>query len=427
MVKKINTASLSNNTNLVANDSLEDYGGAYSDRLIEDNILAMGIYSCPDLRLIKASQKYLLYMQTHNKKNDNAKITIENLTSGGQEIDLKSLLVNIIKTKETTCLKEIETIIDGEKHYWDGNLTPIIKDGSVKIIIFALYEITEQILRMKQMELNNEELKAATELQDESLLMITHELKTPLSVIETTIQAIELRCPNELSNRMIKYINKIRRNTYRQLKLVNDILDKTRMNSGLFQLNVTRVDIIRLSKTIIDAISICAENKGIKISFYSPMKNLVIETDVNLYERILLNLLSNAVKYTPPGKSIAIKIFQMETNSEQKICIQVKDSGIGIPIDKKDLIFERFGRVDKFDGGVTGGTGIGLYIVKMLVSVIDGEIELESKEGIGSMFSLMLPVKDTNISISVEDTVIAESANEYLITAADIELADIYY
>jgi signal transduction histidine kinase len=414
MVKKSNNACLNNNDNPSAFDSIEDYGGIYADRLMKDNIMGVGIYSCPDFQLIKANQKYLSFIQSNNKKeNDNTRFIISNSIEGSQEINLESLFMNIMKTKETIYLEEIESISnDDEIHYLNGHLTPIVKDGNINKIICALYETTEQILRMKQAELKNEELREATELQDEFLLMITHELKTPLLVIATTIQAIELRCQPELSNIMIKYLNKIRQNTYRQLKLVNDILDNTRMNSGLFRLNIIRVDIIQLSRTIIESISTIAESKRIKISFHSAVKRLVIETDINLYERILLKLLCNAVKYTPPGKSVEVKIYQMEANGSKEVCIQVKDSGIGIPIDKKELIFERFTRVDKFDNRFAGGTGIGLYLVKMLVSMIDGEIKLESKEGIGSIFTLILPVKDTNINMSIMDTVIMENVNE---------------
>ncbi|MDD4565547.1 MAG: HAMP domain-containing sensor histidine kinase [Eubacteriales bacterium] len=425
----ININDLNNSMYLSGNESFEDLCGNYAERLIEDNIWGIGVYSCPDFRLIKANQKYSEYIQgVYSREYAHAEIIFKNPISNLRENNLEILLLNTMKTAKTIYLEEFKTVsYNGEIHYWNGSFTPIIKDGSVKFIILMLNEITESILQKQQLEAKNQELRSAIELQDEFLLLITHELKTPISIIASTIQTIEIRCQNELSNKMTKYLNKIRQNTYRQLKLVNNILDNTRINSGLFRLNLIKVDIIELSRIILESINVFAEQKGIKISFYYSMTNPIIETDMNLYERILLNLLSNAIKFTPAGKSIEVKIFQMEVNSEQKICIQVKDRGIGIPNDKKEMIFERFGRIDRFIDRSVGGTGIGLHLVKMLVSMMDGEIKLKSKEGVGSTFSLIFPIKHSNVSMTVQDAAIMEAANDQLITAADIEFSDIYY
>ncbi|MEL7658421.1 MAG: HAMP domain-containing sensor histidine kinase, partial [Bacillota bacterium] len=266
------------------------------------------------------------------------------------------------------------------------------------------------------------ELEKTIEMKDELLLLITHELKTPLSVITSSIQAIESICKNELTDRVGKYLNKIRQNTYRQLKLVNNILDNTRVKSGLFKLNQTNVDVVNLTSMIIESIMVCAERKKIKVSFSSALDRMIIKADVDQYERVLLNLLSNAVKFTPEEKSIEVKIFQFVKNGTQRACIQIKDQGIGIPNDKKEYIFERFGRVDKLNAGNAEGTGIGLYLVKMLVDLMDGEIELESEEGTGSIFTLIFPL----LSSAIEHASI-EKPNERLATAAAIEFSDIYY
>ena len=223
----------------------------------------------------------------------------------------------------------------------------------------------------------------------------------------------------------MKYLNKIRQNTYRQLKLINNILDNTRVNAGIFKMNRTCVDIVLLTKTIVDSIAVFAERKGIGLSFSSAAGQPAIQTDVDIYERILLNLLSNAVKFTPEGKSIEVTVTRTRVKGKPQVCIQVKDSGIGIPSDQKELIFERFGRVDRLALRHSEGTGIGLHLVKMLVSLLDGEIKVESIEGVGSTFTLYFPLLDAENETAQAARI--EKPNEQLKTASAIEFSDIYF
>ena len=315
--------------------------------------------------------------------------------------------------------------IQGSEQYFYHSITPITEDGNVRYMIIMLNDITTIAMKRKAAEEKYEQLKKSVEMKEELLLLISHELKTPLSIITSSIQTMEIVCKNELSDKVRKYINKIRQNAYRQIKLVNNILDNTRMNSEHFQMNRTKVDIIQLTRTIVDSISTFADRKGIKLSFSFSVINPEFETDVELYERILLNLLSNAVKFTPEGKSIDVNISQTVIRGKKKFKIQVKDSGIGIPNDKKELIFERFGRVDKLICKHMEGTGIGLYLVKMLVSLLEGDIKLESKVGVGSTFSLIFPAIQSRKS--VKKPLLIDKTNEQLLTATAIEFSDIYY
>ena len=261
-------------------------------------------------------------------------------------------------------------------------------------------------------------------MKDEFLSLISHEFKTPLTVINSAIQAMELICKNELSDKAKGFLNKIRQNSNRQLKLVNNLLDITRINAGHLKINKKDMDIVLLTKSITESITIFAEQKSIKLSFSSTLRKKVIGIDEEKYERILLNLLSNAIKFTPKGKSITVKVSQKIVKGKCKVCIQVKDKGVGIPNDKKELIFERFGQVDSSLTRQAEGTGIGLSLVKMLVELLGGEITLESKEGIGSTFTILLPiekVKETPIEQMIE-----EITDNRLIQATAIEFSDIY-
>ncbi len=408
--------------NLILNSEL-----SLVDKLLKDNYMGVGLFSSPDFRLLKANREYLEYMlEAYHKEGNLIGFCLEEMVPDFCGSKMQNLLVNISETGESVCLKEQQIISQkGDSRYYNKSFTPITEGGKVKYIIAILDDITENTLKRKHMEAQNEELKKTIEMKDEMLMLISHELKTPLSIITSSIQTLELVCKNELSDKLRKYLNKIKQNTYRQLKLVNNILDNTRVNSGLFRMNRTSVDISLLTKTIIDSIAVFAERKGIKISYSTSMAQPIIYTDVDIYERILLNLLSNAVKFTPEGKSIEVTIFQLLLKGNQQVCIQVKDNGIGIPNDQKELIFERFGRVDRIVGRHSEGTGIGLYLVKMLVSLLDGDIQLESKEGVGSTFSLVFPLVKSS-KISMEPARI-EKPSEQLITASVIEFSDIYY
>lgn len=298
----------------------------------------------------------------------------------------------------------------------DTDITELIDNQN------ALREKQEQLL-MAERE-RNETLDYSMKLKDEFLSLISHELRTPLTVINAAIQALELVCKNELSDKAKGYLNTIQQNSNRQLKLVNNILDNARLGEGHFKMNKKNIDIVQLTKKITEATTIFAEQKGVKLSFSSLLIEKTIGIDDEQYEKILLNLLSNAIKFTPTGKSILVKISEKTVKGKAKVCIQVKDEGIGIPSDKKGLIFEKFGQVDSSHSRQSEGSGIGLSIVKMLVEMHDGEITVESKEGLGSTFTLILPEVASN-EVAIEKECI-KGPNDALHNIVALEFSDIY-
>ena len=315
------------------------------------------------------------------------------------------------------------------------NATPIFDRNNVLVSIASFHrDITEglqnqwlikyqQELMLLQEKENNEVLKREIEMKDEFLSLISHEFKTPLTVINSAIQAMELLCKSELSEKAKGFLNKIRQNSNRQLKLVNNLLDITRMKTGYLKNNRTEIDIVFFSKFITDSITLYAEQKGIRITFSTSLRKKLIWIDKEKYERILLNLLSNAVKFTPKGKSVAVKVYQKIVNGKCKVCIEVTDKGVGIPEDKKSLIFERFGQVDNSLSRQAEGTGIGLYLVKMLVELLDGEILLESKVDVGSKFIVRFPIEKCKGSPG--EPCRNEINDLRLIPAMNIEFSDI--
>ena len=319
-----------------------------------------------------------------------------------------------------------------KKIYASVNGSAVKSDNDiVREAILSIRDITQQILKDKAIEYHqkaiirsekekSEALEKAIEMKDEFLSVISHEFKTPLNVINTAIQALNCLCGNELSDKAKKYISIIRQNMFRQLRLVNNLLDITRADAGRIKIHKRNIDMVFLTNSIVESVQTYSSQKGVTVFFKTSIKNKIIAMDDEKYERILLNLLSNAIKFTPTGKIIVVKLCIVKDN----ICIEVKDNGIGIPKDKADVIFERFGQVDSSLSRQAEGTGIGLSLVKKLVDVLDGSISVKSKEGEGSTFTILLPDE----TVSKEDDICstADLLDNRLVQVTTVEFSDIY-
>lgn len=280
---------------------------------------------------------------------------------------------------------------ENERHL-SINGTPVFDEqGDLLFGVFSTRDITEAVRRQEQLiqseREKNEALKKAILTKDEFLYTITHDFKTPLTVITSVLQAIDAFCGGELSEKCKSYLVKIRQNTFRQLRLVNNLLDIARMESGYIRVNKKNQDIVELTRSIVDSVQVFASQKKQSIFFSSSFECRYIGIDEEKYERILLNLLSNAIKYTPVDKSIHVKVYSLG----RKICIEVKDEGVGIPREKQELIFQRYHRLDNSLSGQAEGTGLGLSLVKMLTEALGGQILVDSQPEEGSTFTLLLP------------------------------------
>ncbi|OJU16024.1 MAG: hypothetical protein BGN88_04420 [Clostridiales bacterium 43-6] len=318
-----------------------------------------------------------------------------------------------------------------EKIHVSINGSPVYyRDGVIKEAILCIRDITEQV-NQEQIILEhqkntllserekNDALQKAIEMKDEFLSTISHEFKTPLAVINSALQAMELICKNELSDRAKGFLHKIRQNSYRQLRLVNNLLDITKINAGYIKVNKRNMDIVYLTRAIFESVQLYASQKKIHLTFVSLIPDRIIGIDDEVYERILLNLLSNAIKFTPVGKSIELLIRE----DKDTIVVEVSDTGVGIPKDKREMIFERFGQVDSTFTRQAEGTGIGLSLVKNLVEALDGQITLKSKENRGSTFTIVLPVETVKTEPDKELDV---KVNSRLVQATKVEFSDIY-
>ncbi len=327
-------------------------------------------------------------------------------------------LIKEIKNKKEPVYYNVEINSCSLKCTYKMVVQPICDiEGSVIEVIITGIDITYEMAQQ-------ENLEKMAQMKDEFVYSITHEFKTPLTVINSAIQTLESIYKDELTDNVKKYIGKIKQNSFRQLRLVNNLLEANKMSMGKIFINKKNLDIVSLTRIIIESVQAYAQQKGINLIFLTALKEKSISIDDEKYERVLLNLLSNAIKFTPKGKKIVVKVSLKIKNKKQKVRIIVQDEGIGIPKDKLKLIFERFWQVDSSLTRNTEGTGLGLSIVKQLVEVLEGEIHVSSKVGVGSSFELLLPADQVDNKPQEIDT--KQLIDNHLIHSTAIEFSDIY-
>lgn len=285
--------------------------------------------------------------------------------------------------------------------------------------------IIKDISERKEAQKKEEALKEAKEydrIKNEFMANISHELRTPLNVIFSSAQIMELYVENnkvcENTKNIAKYSKSLKQNCYRMLRIVNNLIDLTRIDSGFFKLNMQNHNIVNVVEDITLSVAEYIQNKNVNLIFDTDVEEKYMAFDVDMIERIILNLLSNAVKFTPPGGNISVNI----NDESNYVNITVRDSGIGIPEDKLSIIFDRFRQVDKSLTRNTEGSGIGLNLVKSLVKLHGGEINAYSIEGTGSQFIVKLPV-----TLTEEDEAAATiDIPQEKVERVNIEFSDIY-
>lgn len=334
-------------------------------------------------------------------------------------------------------IKVLDRVVRIKTHdrdlYSSVSATPIFdQQGNYLLGIVSIRDLTEymrrnETIKEQQQALllaekkEKENLEKVIEMKDEFLSLISHEFKTPLTVINSALQVMELLYNDQIADKAKIYLDKIKQNTYRQVRLVNNLLDITCVQAGHIKVYKKDLDIVFITNSIMESVRVYAQQKGVNINFKADQKEKIIALDEEKYERILLNLLSNAIKFTPKDKSITVEL----TCKPEKVIVMVKDEGIGIPDEKRELIFERFGQVDSSYTRQAEGSGIGLYLVKLMANAIGGCISFESQIGAGSSFYVELPDMMIGEEQSVET--LKELIDTRLIQSIAVEFSDIYF
>lgn len=293
-----------------------------------------------------------------------------------------------------------------------------------KIIIASARDITEQKELQEKARVFEQTIQLEN-LRNEFFANISHELRTPLNIILSTLQLVQQKIDSKIINvvnedKLSVYLKSINQNSYRLLRLVNNIIDTTKIDSGFMNVNLQNCNIVNIIEDITLSVAQFIEGKGLNLIFDTDVEEKIMACDADKIERIMLNLLSNAVKFTEIGDNIFVNIY----DEDDKIIVSVKDTGLGIAKDKVSIIFERFRQVDKSLSRRCEGSGIGLSLVSSLVEMHGGTISVKSELGKGSEFMIELPVKLCNDDCKEED--ITDMARKTQIEKCNVELSDIY-
>jgi len=259
------------------------------------------------------------------------------------------------------------------------------------IIVFLWYFALNRA-QMKELEEARQEAETASKSKGEFLSNMSHDIRTPMNAIVgmTAIATAHIDDPQQVQN----CLKKITSSSRHLLGLINDVLDMSKIESGKMTLNEELVSLREIMESIVSIVQpqIKAKHQKFNISIFNILSENVHCDSVRL-NQVLLNLLSNAIKFTPENGMIDVSLNEKESpkgDEYVRICIQVKDNGIGMSEEFRQHIFESFSREDNKRIHRTEGTGLGMAITKCIVDAMKGEITVESKQGEGTQFNLTL-------------------------------------
>ncbi|WP_018592209.1 PAS domain-containing sensor histidine kinase [Terrisporobacter glycolicus] len=302
--------------------------------------------------------------------------------------------------------------LDNGKEKWIWYKFLPIKDskGNISKRVGILTDVTEK----KKIEEEKNQLKL------DFFANLSHELRTPINLISSTIQLIKLNLTKispQDANKFYKYMDIMEMNSLRLVRLINNLLDSTRVEAGYISFNPINSDIVAFIEDICESIVEFTEFNSMHLIFDTNVEEEVVLFDQDIIERTMLNLLSNAVKFNKKNGNIYVNLYI----KGDKIKISVKDEGIGIPKDKASCIFERFEQVESRNRMEKQGSGIGLYLVKSLVSLHGGTIKVNSEVNQGSEFIVVIPRELPNNGKEL----IVQKKEEVRYSRANIEFSDI--
>ena len=288
---------------------------------------------------------------------------------------------------------------DGTISWYFSQLVKEFNDsGEVTGYIGTLTDVSDRKQSETKLQLANQELMRATRLKDEFLANMSHELRTPLNSILGMNEALQDKIFGSINEGQLKALQTIENSSRHLLTLINDILDVAKIESGQVTLELKATDIDSLCKSSIAFIKQQALTKRIQLIDRIPKNLPEIMLDETRIRQVLINLLNNAVKFTLEGGTITLEVSQVQLESSPTnltplnyIKIAVIDTGIGISAENIQKLFQPFIQIDSALNRQYTGTGLGLALVKRLVEIHGGNVELTSEVGVGSCFAINLP------------------------------------
>lgn len=300
------------------------------------------------------------------------------------------------------------------------NFSKFVVVGNVSFFFFGL---AYRMKILKQEEHEAIRLRENQELKNKLYANITHEFRTPLTVIQGMAQQMDSNIAMHDTSRLQQAIFLIKSNCSRLLKLVNTILDLAKLESGKLEIRLIHGDIIGFLRYIVYSFESYAESKKIYLQFLTELDQLEMDFDKDKIQQIISNLISNAIKFTPVEGKIHLMVKKVVINHEPFIQLEVKDTGVGIPESDLGSLFDRFFQAES-SRHQSQGSGLGLALVQELVKLMEGSIEVDSKVNQGTTFRMVLPIRSTDHNHSFQQEHIShpESAFNSAIEADSLDI-----
>lgn len=285
------------------------------------------------------------------------------------------------------------------------------EEGSL-IVVFRMLDCEFKSIQLEK-ELNR--IKEKNKFKTEFLSNVAYDIKKPINkIFETNNNLIENKGKYNSEN-INNHTRLVKQNCYRLIRLLSNVEYVSRIDNGTCTLELRKCDIVKLLENIVKISKTYTDKKGIDISFKSEVNKKILSLDIDKVEKIILNILSNAIKFTDTGGKIDINLYMQN----EQVCISIKDTGIGIPKDKTEVIFENFEQLDTTLSRGCEGTGMGLSVVKKLANLNNIKINVESELNKGSEFIITLPNNIVSKNIKLQDKFAQDEK-------IDIEFSDIY-
>ena len=231
------------------------------------------------------------------------------------------------------------------------------------------------------------ERKRVERLKDEFVATVSHELRTPLTSISGSLGLLASGAAGQLPTAILRLITIAHTNCQRLVRLVNDILDIEKIEAGDVAFNLKRVEVRALVEQVIEANYAFAREHGVRVRLDAPRTAIDVSADPDRLAQVVTNLLSNAIKFSPPKQEVTVAVEE----TSDAVRISVRDRGLGIPEAFKAHVFEKFAQADGSDTRAKGGTGLGLNIVKQIVTRLGGDVRFENVPSGGTIFHVDLP------------------------------------
>lgn len=290
--------------------------------------------------------------------------------------------------------------------------------------ILVLYIIAVMIQHRKN-EIKNKKLyqmaKEREQLKTDFIGNISHEFRTPLNIIVSALSLIEMKIKKgeEIeTDYLLEKIARINENSNRLIRLINNLIDITKFDTGFYELKCKNENIVYVVEDVLFATIDYAKGKNIDLVFDTDEEEIITFIDKEKIERVILNILSNAIKFTNENGKIEVSIQKYN----EFVNIKIKDNGIGIPKEKINQIFHRFYQVDSLLSRKNEGSGLGLCIVNEIIKMHDGKVTIESEENKGTTFDIKLKIIEENEEVPEE---LIDITGRDIKDVVKVEMADI--